>query len=417
MKVKETFIIIFTVLFVSGLSIELLYFFQVKISEPTFLILGILFQISALLYFIMTIFKRLPQKNLHNMKLFEQLADNLTCGVLLVNEKNNIKFWNKKAEEIFGWKKSEIINKDISILFPGKASSVIAEICTINPSGIKICETDMQLKNGKMRRMELTDIFLNKSMKKISERIIIIRDLLEISAVEGKLMQSEKLATLGHLAAGVAHEVSNPLSSIQSLVQLIQRKTTDNFIQESLKKIRENINRINRIVKELVDFSRPTTGEKTKVQINEIISSAVGLLKYDVRCEKINFHINLNPDVPLIYLVPDQIHQVVMNMLLNSIDACKDKESGNIHVNTYANDSYVSIEIIDDGEGINPDIIDRIFEPFFTTKDVGYGTGLGLSVSHGIISSIGGNIKVESTPGEGTKFTINIPIDKSEVIK
>jgi C4-dicarboxylate-specific signal transduction histidine kinase len=226
---------------------------------------------------------------------------------------------------------------------------------------------------------------------------------------EEQIQQSERLATVGHMAAGVAHEVGNPLTAISSLVQVCQRKTEDDFIQGQLKKVRDHIQRINKIVRDLVDFSRPSSMQAENVQINEIIESAVGLLQHDARCRDVEFEMNLSPRLPLVSCVPDQIHQVLVNLLLNSVDAMKDEENPKVTIVTKEQDGMAKLTVSDIGEGIKEEHKSRIFEPFFTTKEVGSGTGLGLSVSHGIINKIGGSIQVESDYGDGTTFIIKLP--------
>ena len=412
MKVKVVLKIFSLALFIGAVIIELKALLGLNYPPDVKVYHALVIQLAAISFLLMLHIQELIKKVSKARKRWEKLANNLTCCVILVDKNDKVSFWNKKAEEILEWKAEEVLGKDISFLFSTKSSAPIAEICTVHLRGLKKCETDILLKNGRLKRVELTDIPLSGARDK--ERLLIVRDPLEVSALEGKLMQSEKLACIGHLAAGVAHEISNPLSSIQSLVQLVQRKSKEQETQKNLKKVREHIDRIARIVRELVDFSRPTTGEMTRVQINDIISSAVGLLRYDSRCEKLKFELALNENLPEVKGVPDQIHQVVMNLILNSIDACQ-KMGSTIEIKTYRNGKFVVMEVIDDGEGIKPEIIDRIFEPFFTTKDVGHGTGLGLSVSHGIVASMGGHIKVESTPRVKTKFTVCIPVDNQEV--
>src|SRR6056297_2514241 len=223
---------------------------------------------------------------------------------------------------------------------------------------------------------------------------------------EEQIQQSERLATVGHMAAGVAHEVGNPLTAISSLVQVCQRKTDDPFMQDQLKKVRDHIQRITKIVRDLVDFSRPSSLKTEMMNVNEIIKSAVGLLKHDARCRSVTFNMDLSSQIPRNEGVPDHIHQVVVNILLNAVDAMKGMKNAKVDITTWQEENFTKIAIEDIGEGIPDRELNRIFEPFFTTKEVGSGTGLGLSVSHGIINKTGGSIDVESTYGEGTSFII-----------
>jgi len=175
-----------------------------------------------------------------------------------------------------------------------------------------------------------------------------------------------------------------------------------------LARIRSNIERITKIVHELVDFTRPQATDVQAVQINDVVQNAVGLMSYDNRSQKIKINLNLSPNLPRIKASPDKLHQVMVNLLVNAFDAMK--EGGDkIMITTSANGATISIAVTDNGGGMKSEVMDKIFEPFFTTKDVGKGTGLGLSVSHGIINSMNGSLSVSSSPGDGATFLIEIP--------
>src|SRR5699024_2468147 len=162
---------------------------------------------------------------------------------------------------------------------------------------------------------------------------------------------------------------------------LCQRKSDDPFIQEQLKKVREHIGRITKIVRDLVDFARPASLQTEMMQINSVIKSAVGLLKHDARCRDVTFNLDLYPDLPKLKGVPDHIHQVMVNLLLNAVDAMEQLEDPAVTIATRQENRSIKLSIQDSGEGISEENLPHIFEPFFTTKEVGTGTGLGLSVS------------------------------------
>ena len=222
------------------------------------------------------------------------------------------------------------------------------------------------------------------------------------------MRQSDRLATVGQLAAGVAHEIGNPLTSISSLVQLLERRMKDPDHIAKLGRIRTNIERITKIVHELVDFTRPQATDVQAVQINDVIQSAVGLMAYDNRSQKIQIDLDLAPNIPRVKASPDKLHQVIVNLLVNAFDAMKEK-GDRIRISTSENKESIAIAVEDNGGGMKPDVLDKIFEPFFTTKAVGKGTGLGLSVSHGIINSMNGKLTVNSVLNEGATFFIEIP--------
>lgn len=348
---------------------------------------------------------------------YREIIENTPDAILTIDNNNHITTWNRGAEDIFGWTKEEVIDESIGKIIPSDLIEVGELLCLAygvkNKGYVKNYETERMSKSGRRILVQLTETCITDNRGNITGRSQILRDISEVRINENQMRQSERLATVGHLAAGVAHEVGNPLTSISSLVQVMERKTDDEFIQRNLHKIKDHINRIAKIVRELVDFSRPSSIQTTPTQINDTIQSAVGLLKYDGRCQNIDFKLDLDPNLPQIYCVPDQIHQVLVNLLLNAIDAMQ--EQGNqIIVSTERSNGHIEFSVKDQGSGMPPEIQQKVFEPFFTTKDVGKGTGLGLSVSHGIISKMGGKIWVKSEENQGSSFTVELPITRKD---
>jgi PAS domain S-box-containing protein len=345
---------------------------------------------------------------------YSDIIEHSADAIITIDNDMVITSWNRGAEEILGWQREEIIGKKVTAIIPDELIEMKELECIdfgMHYRGyIQNYETERIAKNGERKLMNLTESYIRDEDENIVGRSQILRDLTDIKMREEQIQQSERLATVGHMAAGVAHEVGNPLTAISSLVQVCQRKTDDEFLQDQLKKVREHIQRINKIVRDLVDFSRPSSKQSEEVQINEIIESAVGLLQHDARCSDVDFKLNLDTDLPLIPCVPDQLHQVLVNLLLNAVDAMKEVDDPEAVITTELTDDKVRLTITDVGKGIKEENKSRIFEPFFTTKEVGTGTGLGLSVSHGIINKIGGSIDVESTYGEGTSFIIELPV-------
>jgi signal transduction histidine kinase len=231
----------------------------------------------------------------------------------------------------------------------------------------------------------------------------------ELRQAQAQISHQEKMASLGLMAAGIAHEIGNPLTSISSMAQVIKRKTTDEKITDYANNILKNIERISRIVRELVDFSKPSLQKEVEADINEIVNSAVSIIKYDRRSKKINFNLELQPDLPKTILVPDHLLQVFLNILINAVDASEDHDT-EIKVRSYADNRHIQVDITDQGCGIAAENINRIFEPFFTTKGVGKGTGLGLTVSYGLIKKLQGEIKVQSQIDQGSTFSVVLPL-------
>jgi signal transduction histidine kinase len=190
---------------------------------------------------------------------------------------------------------------------------------------------------------------------------------------------------------------------------VIKRKTSDEKTAEYAGNILKNIERISRIVRELVDFSKPSPHKEVETDINEIVNSAVSIIKYDRRSKKINFNLSLEENLPKTLLVPDHLLQVFLNILINAVDA-SEGYGDKIEVKTMSANQHIRIDISDQGCGIPPSNLNRIFEPFFTTKGVGKGTGLGLTVSYGLIKKLQGQISVESEIEKGSTFTVSLPV-------
>lgn len=345
---------------------------------------------------------------------YSDIIEHSADAIISMDNDQKITSWNRGAEEMLGWRRDEIIGKPIAEIVPNELIEMQELECIdfgMKYKGhIQNYETERLTKNGEKKLVNLTESYIRNSEDEIVGRSQILRDLTDVKMREEQIQQSERLATVGHMAAGVAHEVGNPLTAISSLVQVCQRKTDDPFIQDQLRKVRDHIQRINKIVRDLVDFSRPSSMQAEQVQVNEVVNSAIGLLKHDARCRDVDFQLDLSKELPPISCVPDQIHQVLVNLLLNAVDAMKGVAQPRVTISTEKVNSSIKLMVSDVGKGIKEEHQSRIFEPFFTTKEVGSGTGLGLSVSHGIINKMDGSIRVESEPDEGATFIIELPI-------
>ncbi|MBI5026614.1 MAG: cache domain-containing protein [Nitrospirae bacterium] len=221
-----------------------------------------------------------------------------------------------------------------------------------------------------------------------------------------RMMHSEKLASLGRLTAGIAHEIGNPLTSVFSFVQILREMEQDEFKKESLATIHFHISRIADIVRQLSGFSKMPAVEMKEWQVNELIESALSLVQYDKRVKAISIVKELNSEIPKITIDGNQLSQVFVNLILNAIDAMP--EGGTLTVMSSIGDGEIRIEFRDTGVGIPMENLAKVFDPFFTTKEKG--TGLGLTVSYSIIRRFNGHITAESEAGRGSKFTVSLPL-------
>lgn len=240
----------------------------------------------------------------------------------------------------------------------------------------------------------------------------IYRDITSQRQIQSKLLQTEKMAALGQLVSGIAHELNNPLTSIMGYAQLLLGRTLAVAQNAEAKMIFEEAERARRIVKNLLFFARRAEPERTRVDVNEIVERTIALRAYELKIENIAVSANLASDLPATLADPFQLQQVVLNLLVNAEQAVLEgRGHGRIEIRTRAiSPSRLAVEVSDDGPGVPPDIASRIFDPFFTTKAPGVGTGLGLSIVYGIMEQHGGEVFFENLRSGGAKFTLELPV-------
>ncbi len=227
----------------------------------------------------------------------------------------------------------------------------------------------------------------------------------DIETTQRQLIQSEKLASLGQLAAGLAHEINNPLANISINAQMLLQDTKDKKIKEKLSKIEGNVDRATRIVKNLLDFSRTPEFHPHYTDINTLIAKTLDILKHETK--KVEVVKELDENLPEVLVDPAQLQQVFINAITNACQAMPN--GGKLILRTGRIGDIMEIEVSDTGEGISPENLTKVFDPFFTTRKVGKGTGLGLSISYRIVEKHGGHIDVKSEIGKGTSFIIKLP--------
>jgi two-component system NtrC family sensor kinase len=244
------------------------------------------------------------------------------------------------------------------------------------------------------------------------------RDKRRRAESENRLLQSEKQASVGRLAAGVAHEINNPLTGVLAYTHmLLRRKDLADDIRSDLTTIAESTERVRKIVKGLLDFSRQTRLDPEPSDVNKLVRSTIAIMENQALVKGVGLRFDPGENLPMVTLDRNQMQSVLLNMIINALDASEPGDNINIYTATGLSASEsgkkgVEITIADNGCGISPENLDKLFDPFFTTKEVGQGTGLGLSVSFGIVQRHGGTIRVQSEPGKGTRFFIWLPVEK-----
>ena len=233
-------------------------------------------------------------------------------------------------------------------------------------------------------------------------------DIENLRQVNEQLARADRLAAMGTLAAGVAHEVNNPLASISSLVQIMSSESATEDLRDQLDVIQTQIRRISQVTKDLTDFARARPAARARVAVNDIIEAALRLAELDSTFQRLRIIRELSPGLPDTFADANQLQQVFLNIFLNARDAMPD--GGDINVKTENGGNQISIEISDTGTGIDADDAKQVFDPFFTTKPAGKGTGLGLAVCYGIITAHGGRLELKDSGGSGASFLVTLPV-------
>jgi signal transduction histidine kinase len=235
----------------------------------------------------------------------------------------------------------------------------------------------------------------------------LIQDVTDVKQLEESILRSEKLAALGRVAAGIAHEIGNPLTSISSFVQILKEKADDDFSKESLETVHHHILRISNIVSQMSRLSKLPPMNLRPCNINQILESSMEIVKYDEKLQHLEVVKELSEDLPPIYVDENYLSQVFINLILNAADAIK-YEEGSITVKSMLDNHTVIVQFLDTGTGISPEDLSKVFDPFFTTKEKG--SGLGLSTSYEVVKRFDGELKVESQENVGSIFSIILPV-------
>lgn len=351
-------------------------------------------------------------KELETQQAKEYLAS-ITEGsvdaIISMDLNGNIKSWNNGAEKMFGFTSDEVVGKNyFETLVPGNAREDVQKIMAniVKIGYLQNYETLRRKKDGNIIPVGVSVTAFKDSNGNFAGASCIIRDHTEKNKLEEQLLQAEKMAALGQLASGIAHEINNPLTNIMLNAERLQKMISDTSTRDvALEEIIQEAETTTKITRALLDYARQSEPNFTLININEIMESALNILSFNLGSIKINKNYD---HIPHIYGDYNKVLQVFINVLNNSIQAMENK--GEITIHMANSDNFLKIGITDTGAGIPEKNLGKIFDPFFTTKKIGEGTGLGLSISQGIIKKHGGYINVESKESIGTTFTIGLPV-------
>jgi signal transduction histidine kinase len=341
--------------------------------------------------------KRTEELSTEKEKL-NTIVSAIGSGIILLDLQGKIQWTNQTMKEIAG--------KDIT----GMSCEEICADCTIAGSySVDDMQTEILLNlfGMKDRYFQVTTAPVKGTDGELHGYIRLVQDVTEMKKMEEQMMHSEKLASLGRLTAGITHEIGNPLTSVFSFVQILKEMEQDEFKKESLGTIYFHINRIADILKQLSGFSKTPPVELKPWKVNSLIESSLSLIQYDKRAKDITIVRDLASDIPEITTDGNQLSQVIVNIILNAVDAMP--AGGTLTIRSRVKDQHIIVTFEDTGIGISQENIGRIFDPFFTTKEKG--TGLGLAVSYSIIKKLNGSLSVESEVKKGSRFVITLPMN------
>ena len=345
--------------------------------------------------------------------LFEKADD----GIFVMDLEGKFISANEKARKIFGHSQEELVGKDLWNLISQDFRMVVKKRVKAIRKGDEVgpFEIEVESREGVRVPVEVTITGIKEERKTVGLQVI-MRDIQERKRMQSQLIQASKMSALGQLASGVAHEINNPLMTIdvcaqESLELLDEQRTAktkglEAFV-ELVKTIQEQSKRCKIITQNLLNFARKTDFKLEKANVNDLVERVIALVEFEAKVQNKPILKLLSSDLQPVYTDPIQVQQVFLNILNNAVEALE--EHGKIAVKTWSEDGRVAISFSDNGRGIPVEDLDKIFTPFFTTKPPGKGTGLGLSICYGIIEKLNGKIDVKSEPGKGTTFTIYLP--------
>lgn len=358
---------------------------------------------------------RLLRESLYLRDYLTKLLEHANAPILVIGRKREIRVVNRALSSLTGYRREELIGKDFASLLDDdeRARLLPVLIAALRGQSATGVEVRVASKFGSPVRLLMNTASVLSADGEVEGVIAIGRDLTEIRELEQRIVHAEKLATVGQLAAGVVHELNNPLTSISVysdyLLKHAERDGAKAGDLHKLKRIHESADRILRFSRELLAYARPTHEEPRLLRMSDVLERSLEYCDYLITERGVQVTLQTNPDVPSILGVSGQLQQVLVNLITNACHAMPEG-AGRLTLEAHVNeDGDVDLRISDNGSGISPDHLGRIFEPFFSTKGEGHGTGLGLSIVRNIVELHNGSIEVQSELGNGTCFMLTFP--------
>lgn len=361
----------------------------------------------------------------------ENIVESINVGILAADLEDRVESWNTQIERLTGIPRDYAVGRTLSELFPPDLMEKFDQVrgetgvhnvykFVLNPVEVNVTALNGNGNGNGLPHDPPAPHTLNlaiaplvsKDMEQIG-RLIIFDDITDRDELERRLVQADKLSSIGLLAAGVAHEVNTPLAVISTYAQMLAKQISgDDQKSKLLEKIAKQTFRASEIVNSLLNFSRTSTTEFVELDLNRIIRETLNLIEHQLHKASVHVETDLDASLPPIKGNAGKLQQVFLNLFLNARDAMD--RGGNLSVRTSAEEGIARVEVSDTGQGIPAEHLARIYDPFFTTKAARKGTGLGLSITYGIVREHGGTIEVDSRPGVGTRFLVDLPVVRAQ---
>jgi hypothetical protein len=359
----------------------------------------------------------------------ENIVESINVGILAADLEDRVESWNAQIERLTGIPREQAVGRRLGELFPAELAAGFDEargdtgVQHIYKAALKPLQQPAETpgngngNQGPGARQCTVNVaiapLVSRDLEQIG-RLIIFDDITERSELEQRLIQADKLSSIGLLAAGVAHEVNTPLAVISTYAQMLAKQVSgDQQKSALLDKIALQTFRASEIVNSLLSFSRTSPAEFTEVSLNRVVRETLSLVEHQLRKNRVEVRQQMDDGLAPVSGNQGKLQQVFLNLFLNARDAMP--SGGVLDVRTWGSNGSAMIEVGDTGEGIAPEHLARIYDPFYTTKGARKGTGLGLSVTYGIVKEHGGSIEVDSQPGAGTRFRIEFPLARKPV--
>jgi len=364
--------------------------------------------------------RREMERRLHQQQEFaRRLVDNFPDLILVLDTASHYTFVSPRCKDVLGYEVEETQQMEFGGRTHPEDLPAVLSLYKDIIAGKQIfasLEIRVRHKLGEWRRIRFNFSPLSDENGNIEGAVLSGRDVTDLKRLEEQLIQAEKLAAMGQMLAGVAHELNNPLTAILGVTELLrERPGADESTRRQLELTHRQARRAARIVQNLLEFSRPASPQKKPLDLSNILERTLQLHEHSLRRNNIEVDLRLPPELPGVVGDANQLIQIFLNLITNAEQAIREvRDSGRIQIRAGRSGNQLTITVQDDGVGIRPEALQRIFDPFYTTKRPGGGTGLGLSICMSIIREHGGNIEAETLPAGGSAFTIYLPVASSE---